>query len=460
MGRDITELKKTREALKAANQQLEATNQQLRAGEQQLKAANQQLRAGEQQLRAANQQLGASNQQLRASEKQLREEREKEQKYLDVAGTMMVVIDPEQKVTLINKKGCEILGYEEEEILGRNWFDSFLSESVRKEAKAVFQQLMAGEIGPVEYNESLVLTKGGQERIIAWHNAVLTDENGNIVDVLISGADITERRKAEQALRAANQQLRASEQQLKATNQQLHASEQQLLDYQAQLKSLASQLTLVKESERRRIATELHATIGQSLAVSKLQLDVLRQSVSDKKLVKALDEVCNTLGETIQDTRTLTFDLSSPILYELSFEAAVNEWLDERVRKKHRIATEFEDDGQPKPLDDDIRVLLFRDVRELLINVVKHARAKKVKVSVRRVGRQIHVGVEDDGWGFDPAKVRATAVKKGGFGLFSIRERLEQIGGELEIDSAPGHGTKVTVVAPLKQDQINDGGQK
>jgi len=194
------QLEAANQQLVAREQQLRAANQQLRAHEQQLEAANQQLHAHEQQLKTANQQLEAANQQLRASEKQLREEREKAQKYLDVARTMMVVIDHDQKVTLINKKGCEILGYKEKDILGRNWFDNFLPESVREKMKAVFQQVMAGEVKPVEYNERPVLTKSGQERIIAWHNSVLTDESGNVVDLLASGADITELKQAEEKL--------------------------------------------------------------------------------------------------------------------------------------------------------------------------------------------------------------------------------------------------------------------
>jgi len=264
-------------------------------------------------------------------------------------------------------------------------------------------------------------------------------------------------RASEQQLKAANQQLQASEQQIRAANQQLRASERQLLDDQAQLKQLASQLTLAEESERHRIATELHATLGQSLVVSKLQLDELRASAPSADIAKTLGEVCEMLDETIQGTRSLTFDLSSPILYELGFENAVAEWLTERIRQKYDIATEFEDDGQPKPLDEDVCVFLFRDVRELLMNVVKHAQANKVKVSVRRVSKQIQVSVEDDGWGFDPEKVAATAVRRGGFGLFSIRERLEQLGGELEIESAPGHGTKVTIMAPLKEEKVDEG---
>jgi two-component system NarL family sensor kinase len=105
-------------------------------------------------------------------------------------------------------------------------------------------------------------------------------------------------------------------------------------------------------------------------------------------------------------------------------------------------------------LDDDVRILLFRDVRELLINVVEHARAHKVKVSIKRLGEQISVTVEDDGVGFDPAEVTLMAAGKGEFGLFSIRERLERSGGHLEIESKPRCGCRVTIVAPLKKEKI------
>ena len=227
-------------------------------------------------------------------------------------------------------------------------------------------------------------------------------------------------------------------------------AEQKLIENRAKLKSLASQLSLIEERERHRLATELHDQIGQSLVMSKMKLDSLRYSVSSSESNEVLEDVCDCLGRIIQDTRTLTFDLSSPILYELGFEAAVAEWLDEEIQEKHGIKTDFEDDGQPKPLDDDIRVLLFRNVRELLVNVVKHANAKNVKVSIRRIDEQVCVSVEDDGVGFNPVEVLLLAAQNAGFGLFSIRERLEQLGGHLEIESEPGCGSKVTMTVPLK----------
>ena len=141
------------------------------------------------------------------AEQRLREEKDKAQKYLDIAGVMLVVIDSEQRVGLLNKKGCEILGYTEQEILGKNWFDNFLPPRTREHIRAVFAGLMAGRIHPNEHVENFVLTRTGQERLIAWHNTVLTDETGRIIGTLGSGEDITERKRAEEVLREINERL-------------------------------------------------------------------------------------------------------------------------------------------------------------------------------------------------------------------------------------------------------------
>jgi len=131
-------------------------------------------------------------------EEELQRERQKAQRYLDVAGVLILVIDSDQKVSLINNKGCQILGCEEKEIIGKNWFDTFIPERVRDEVEAVFEKLMTGEIEPVEYYENPVLTSSGEERIIAWHNTVLTDEAGNTIGTLSSGEDITEGKRMEE----------------------------------------------------------------------------------------------------------------------------------------------------------------------------------------------------------------------------------------------------------------------
>jgi len=143
------------------------------------------------------------------AEEALRRERDKAQLYLDVAGVMMLVLDSHGNVTLTNKKACQILGCPESEILGKNWFDNFLPARGREEVKATFRQLAAGDAALGEYYENPILTRSGEERVIAWHNTVLRDDAGRIVGTLSSGEDVTERKRAAEAVRASEEKFRA-----------------------------------------------------------------------------------------------------------------------------------------------------------------------------------------------------------------------------------------------------------
>ncbi|MFC1967611.1 PAS domain S-box protein [Chloroflexota bacterium] len=135
----------------------------------------------------------------RASEA-LQHERDTAQSYLDVAGVILVVLDADEKVRLVNKRGCEVLGYDDSEIVGRNWFDCFVPPDISGKIQEVYRKLIAGEVEPVEYYENAVMTASGEEKIIAWHNTVLRDEKGDITGALSSGEDVTERIAAEELL--------------------------------------------------------------------------------------------------------------------------------------------------------------------------------------------------------------------------------------------------------------------
>ncbi|MDY0040512.1 MAG: PAS domain-containing protein [Desulforhabdus sp.] len=233
-------------------------------------------------------------------------------------------------------------------------------------------------------------------------------------------------------------------------------AQEKLLTYQQQLRSLASQLSLAEERERRRIAIDLHDHVGQALAMSRIKLGILRESAPSDAFATMVDDVRKLVVQAIRDTRSLIFKISSPILYELGFEAAV-EWLVEETQRKHGILVLYEDDDNPKPLDDDIRVMLFQAVGELLVNVVKHASAKTVSLSSRLEDDYIVVEVEDDGVGFDVSEVASRRSSAEGFGLFSIRERLNHIGGQLKVDSKQGRGTHIVIIAPVshgKRDRL------
>ncbi|MCK5570850.1 MAG: PAS domain S-box protein [Spirochaetes bacterium] len=222
--------------------------------------------------------------------------------------------------------------------------------------------------------------------------------------------------------------------------------------YQTKLRSMASRLTLTEERERRRIAIELHDCIGQNLAISKIKLGALQNSIGSGNISRPLKEIRELVDQAIRDTRSLTFDLSPPILYELGFEAAL-EWLSENISKQHGIPVKYVKDSNSHPVNEHTSVIIFQTVRELLLNVVKHAKTNSVCVSVMKNGRNVYITVKDDGKGFDISGVNPYKNTTGGFGLFSIRERLNYIGGELEINSKPGHGTKVIMRLPLNQNK-------
>jgi signal transduction histidine kinase len=227
-------------------------------------------------------------------------------------------------------------------------------------------------------------------------------------------------------------------------------AEKELKKYQERLKALASQLTLAEEKERSRIAAELHDHIGQTLAFSRIQVAKAKKYAPEGKLAAILDEISRSLLGTIQDTRELIFDLSSPLLNEFGLAAAISNWLEEQVSAKHGIKVELVGHDEDLPLGKDVKSILFRNVRELLTNVVKHSRAAKASVSLERNGSELKIAVRDDGVGCDAARMPPHGGAGSGFGLFSVRERMEDYGGNLEVISAPGKGCSAIMTMPLK----------
>ena len=243
-----------------------------------------------------------------------------------------------------------------------------------------------------------------------------------------------ERKRAEEALQKAHDELE-------------HRVEERTLE----LRSLVSELSLAEERERSRIAADLHDRISQPLAVAKISLGSLVAEAPDSDLAQSLQEIRELVDRAIRDTRSLLFEISHPVLYELGLEAGI-EWLMEQFQEQHDLPIHLDDDGQEKPVEEPVGTLLFQAVRELLTNVVKHAQAHCVRTSIRRTGDNLRIEVEDDGIGFEGSERDAHTEPASGFGLLNIRVRMEHLGGGCRVDTQPGRGTRVTLVAPLKQD--------
>ncbi len=164
------------------------------------------LKSTKEELIKLNTALETSNIELNITKERLLLERNRAQDFLDIVGVMIVVIDSDQHVSLINKHGAKLLGDEADEIIGQNWFENFIPERIRNEVKTVFEKLMTGKSESLEYYENPVLTRSGEERLIAWHNAILKDDSGNILGALSSGEDITEHRKIEDIIAKAKKE--------------------------------------------------------------------------------------------------------------------------------------------------------------------------------------------------------------------------------------------------------------
>jgi len=317
-----------------------------------------------------------------------------------------------------NENYARDLKIKAKEIVVKTDYDCYpkeLAEKYRADDRRIMKSGRTEDI-----NEKYI--QNGREVIVHTVKTPVRDEKGNVTGILGIFWDITAQRQAQR----------------------------KLLAYQKRLRDLTSEMSLTEERERKRLAIELHDQVTQNLILFKINMGELRKKDFPGELVKPLDGIYKHLDQIIGDMRSLTFDLGSPTLYELGLEAAVREYLNEEIQQRHRIKTEFEDDAQSNPLDDDVSALLYRAVRELLVNVVKHAKAHSVKVSIYKTNDNIRINVIDDGVGFKPPTEGFGSGKTAGFGLFSIRERLNYLGGRVEIESKPGEGTRVTLVAPTK----------
>lgn len=284
---------------------------------------------------------------IRQGAELLREERNKTQKYLEIAGVMMVVIDVSRNVTLINRKGCEILGYDENEILGKNWFDHFLPERLRDSTKIIFEGLMRGELEPYENVEGFVLTKSGGERLIAWYNTILSDADGKMTGTLSSGQDITERKKTEELIKQ--------------------------MVYHDALTGLPNRRLF---NDRLTVALENAKRFRRKLSIMILDLDnfkevndTLGHGVGDLLLVK----VGNLLTGTLRASDTIA-RIGGDEFFLLITEIAGEEDVSEAAERILRAFSEpVKCDGHTLSVTTSIGVTVYPDHGEDIETLVKHA---------------------------------------------------------------------------------------
>jgi PAS domain S-box-containing protein len=355
-------------------------------------------------------------------EKALMESESRFRTIIREAALGIALIDQRGRVIEGNPALLAMLGYAPEELRGMEFTRINHPENAASSWK-IFQKLLTGKQDICRMETRYIRQDGW----IGWGRqsiSLVREAAGKPKFAIALFEDITERRESEEKIRT----------------------------YQEQLQCLASELSLTEERERRHLATVLHDHIAQLLVVAKGKFEKMQESTLYRSLANPMEEIRRLIEESIRYTRSLVFELSPPILYDLGFEPAM-EWLAEHMQQQYGLAVEVEDDEKLKPLDNEARVLLFRAVRELLFNVLKHAQANRARVCMRRDGNQLRVIVEDNGVGFAPDKLGASSSKIKSFGLFSIQERLNYIGGRMEIESIPRQVTRVILTMPLQSDR-------
>lgn len=275
--------------------------------------------------------------------------------------------------------------------------------------------------------EYRIVRPDGSCRWIRDRGFPLLDEQGDLTMMCGVATDVTAQKQVESRLRANQRALR----------------------------SLTAELQLSEERERRRIARDLHDSVGQILAFASRELGILHHA-APQAMAERLAAVRDHLDRAIQETRTLSFSLSPAVLYDLGLGAAIED-LCERLLPDHGVRYQCEVDCGPHVLDEATQALLYRSVRELLINVCKHAGAKHVRISTMNVDHTLRIVVRDDGAGFDMSRLSWQTGQPMGFGLLSIRERLRHMGGRFQMQSTEGQGTTVTLIVPLKTGEILEG---
>lgn len=350
-------------------------------------------------------------QQTREAEHAARESRMHHRLVMESAPYPMAVCDAAGRVTYLNPAFHRVFGWE---FSGAEGMPLGRVLAGREAIEGDDWSRLDGE-GELRGLEIRCRTRGGEPLEVSMSAAVFRDSEGHESGRVFILEDISERKR----------------------------SEAELAEYQKRLRRLALELTTAEERQRRRIAEDLHDGVSQNLAAGSFRLKRLEAGL-ESPARREVEGVSRLLDQSLADIRSLTFEISPPVLYDYGLGEAL-EWLAEHINQRHGLAVELHREGEAPRLDLDRQVSLYRACQELLVNVVKHARAQRAWVTLSSQSGQTVLDVRDDGRGFDAAVLEG---RSGGFGLFSIRERLEPLGGGMRVDSRPGRGARITLRLP------------
>lgn len=329
--------------------------------------------------------------------------------------------DRDLKLIRVNQAYARIFGRDLEDFPGQE-----LAKLYPGDAQAALRSVTVEKRPHIDTERPFVVPDRPEGGVRYWDCEVVPvlDDANEVVVVLVSVWNVTERKRAAEALERSRARLRA----------------------------LAAELSIAESGERRRIARELHDHVGHALSYALLKLEELRDHLPPDAAPMA-DELQTFLDRAADAVHSMTFELSPPILHDLGLAPAL-EWLAEGLEHEHDLRVDLDVPDDPPRLPESTAAMLFRTARELLANVIKHARTTRATISLRYAPDAIRLEVQDDGVGFDPSRLDDEERTASSFGLLSIDQHVSYFGGLVSIVSAHGAGTRVVCVVPLGTPQI------
>ena len=351
--------------------------------------------------------------------------RESEERYRTLVETMndgLGVQDENGIWIYVNDRFCEMLGYSRDEMIGRPLTD-FLNQTDLD----TYRRQMVGRIrGESGFYEMSWLRKDGQAIFTLVSSKPIFAERRQFKGSFAVITGITDRKRAEEALRESEKQLR----------------------------HLSSQLLTAQETERKRISRELHDELGQALTVMKLRLNFIEKNLSDRQggIKEECQRAIEYIDQVIEDVRRLSRDLSPMILEDFGLSAAIR-WVINNFAKRYTIKVALTMIDIDSLISQESYTIVYRIIQEALTNIGKHSDARNVSLSIERDSGLVSFLIEDDGKGFNPVEAVTRGPEEKGLGLATMRGRAQMLGGTLTIQSEEGKGTRIAMNIP-----INDGG--
>lgn len=333
----------------------------------------------------------------------------------------LVVIGPDSQVRSVNKAALELLGYDEKELIGKD-VRLILPEDEEVCADDLFADL--GRTSPVVNRETYYVTKTGRRIPMLLSAAVMHDKAGNIEGAVCIGRDVTERKEAEDALRESEKELHF----------------------------LSAQLMNAQEKERKRLSTELHDELGQSLMVLRLKMRSIQEGLSEnqERLKTECDDGIGYINEVVENVRRLSRDLSPAVLENLGLSAAIR-WLTDAFVKHTRIDCVLDMEELGGLFSQDKEITIYRMIQESLTNVAKHAEATRVSLTVTAKEDSVFFVLEDNGKGFNLREtLTGQSGSRKGLGLSAMYERTRMLGGTIDIRSEEKKGTRISFSVPCR----------